>query len=293
MKKWLKWVYDVLPFKKQLFLLLRRLPIPQSLYRHLHFKGVFSVMVDDRSFKIKHYGFELENEIFWKGLDGWEKTTFKVWSVLSRKANCIIDIGANTGIFALIAKAVHESATVVAFEPVKRVMEKLKVNNKLNQFDINAVEMGVSNFDGSAIIYDTPSDHIYSVTINRNFNGPDQYVIPKEIQVTKLSSYAEANHLQKVELIKVDVETHEPEVLEGMIEILKKDRPAIIIEILNDEVALKVNGILSTLDYSFFILDDYRGPQPAFRIEKCDFRNFLVCTKADADYLVKASVIKL
>jgi FkbM family methyltransferase len=171
------------------------------------------------------------------------------------------------------------------------VVEKLEENIRLNQFNITAVEKGVSNFNGTAIIYDIPFEHVYSVTINKNFNAPDQKVIPTEIQVIALSSYAEIHQLKKIDLVKIDVETHEPEVLEGMIEILRKDKPALIIEILNDEVADKVNRLLSPLHYLFFILDDAKGPQRTSSIKKNAFKNFLVCSQMDADYLMKASVI--
>jgi len=291
MKRWIKWFYEVLPFKKEFFLILRRLPVPQAIYRHLHFKGIFSIAAGNCAFKIIHYGYELENEVFWKGLEGWEKTTLEVWSALSRKSNCIIDVGANTGLFSLLSKAVNERATVIAFEPVNRVAEKLEKNIRLNQFDITAVKKGVSNFNGTAVIYDIPFEHVYSVTINKNLNALDQKVTPTEIQVITLSSYAEIHQLKKLDLVKIDVETHEAEVLEGMIEILRKDKPALIIEILDNEVADKVNRLLSPFHYLFFILDDENGPQRTLSIKKNTFKNFLVCSQIDADYLIESSVI--
>lgn len=43
--------------------------------------------------------------------------------------------------------------------------------------------------------------------------------------------------------MKIDVETHEPEVLEGVGEYLKKFRPSLLIEILDDEITAKVQNI--------------------------------------------------
>ena len=40
MKKAIRQLYDILPFKKQLFTLLRNFDIPEKIYRHLSFKGV-------------------------------------------------------------------------------------------------------------------------------------------------------------------------------------------------------------------------------------------------------------
>ena len=46
--------------------------------------------------------------------------------------------------------------------------------------------------------------------------------------------------INKIDLIKIDVEMHEPEAIEGMIDILKRDRPFILIEILTVEIANKI-----------------------------------------------------
>lgn len=285
MKKILSWLLNVLPFKKNIFLLLRIFPVPQSIYQHLYFKGAFSVRAATGRFKMQHYGYELENEMFWKGLNGWEKTTFQVWSLLSQKAKCIIDVGANTGVFSLLSKTVNEGAAVFAFEPVTRVARRLLSNIELNGFEIRVVEKGLSNFEGKATIYDIPAEHVYSVTVNKNLNLPDQPVIPTEIYVTTLAAYARANNLPKVDLVKIDVETHEPEVLEGMLDMLRTDRPALIIEILNEEVANRVNGLLGGMDYLFYVLDDSTGPRLMKSVALSEYKNILACSAGDSAYL--------
>ncbi len=74
-KTLLKKIYLGVPFKKELYTLVKAFWSPDKrIYQHLHFKGNFKVKVDEqRSFKIRHYGYQIENEIFWKGLvNGWE-----------------------------------------------------------------------------------------------------------------------------------------------------------------------------------------------------------------------------
>ena len=48
-------------------------------------------------------------------------------------SDVIFDIGANTGIFALVSGAANPKARIFAFEPVSRVFEKLKGNVALNE----------------------------------------------------------------------------------------------------------------------------------------------------------------
>lgn len=139
MKSVLKSIYGLLPFKGPLYKMLRKAwAPPESIYRHLHFKGVFTVPVDSsHSFRMMHYGYQIENEVFWAGLDGgWEKVSFGLWIKLCRNSKVIVDVGANTGVFALIARALNRQASVYAFEPVKRVFEKLESNNRLNGLQV-------------------------------------------------------------------------------------------------------------------------------------------------------------
>ena len=71
---------------------------------------------------MRHYGFQLENEIFWSGLtNGWEKISTRLWIELSKNSKVIFDIGANTGIYSLVSKSINPTSQVFAFEPVKRV----------------------------------------------------------------------------------------------------------------------------------------------------------------------------
>lgn len=282
MKKIIKALYAYIPLKKQFFSLLKLVAIPkQSLYKHLYFKGIFNVKIDDnKSFKMRHYGFELENEIFWKGLkNGWEKVSVSLWIELCKNSQNIIDVGANTGIYSLIAKSVNNKANVYAFEPVKRVFKKLEENNILNNFDIQSYEFALSNYDGEAVIFDQNTEHTYSVAVNKNLTEIGESVIETKIKTIKLSSFIEQNNIQNVDLIKIDVETHEAEVLEGFGNYLEKYKPSMLIEILNEEVAEKINTQLKNMHYLYFNIDENNGIRKVAKLEKSDYYNFLICSE--------------
>lgn len=126
----IKLVYKYLPFKKQLFTLIRFFYKPSKrIYQHLHFTGIFKVKVDtNASFLIRHYGHELENDLFWSGLEGgWEKTSIQLWVTLSKRSNVIFDIGANTGLFSLVSKSVNPNAQIFAFEPIQKIYKKIGI----------------------------------------------------------------------------------------------------------------------------------------------------------------------
>lgn len=282
MKKALKLVYNRLPFKQPLFNMVKRLwQPPDHVYRHLYFKGLFTVAVSKtEQFRIQHYGYELENELFWKGIaGGWEKVSIGLWTRLCRQASVIVDIGANTGVYSLVAKSVNPRARVFAFEPVARVFEKLEENNRLNNYDIVCLRKAVSNYTGKAVIYDTNEEHIYSVTVNKNLHDATTTVRQSEIETVSLREFIEKEHLTHIDLMKIDVETHEPEVLEGLGAYLEKFRPTMFVEVLNDEVGSRINELVKDLEYLYFNIDEDRGIRQENRIGHSDYFNFLLCTK--------------
>lgn len=285
MKHFIKSIYSKLPFKKQIFSVLRIFHFPESIFKHLYFKGVINIRFDKYHFKINHYGYQLENELFWKGLtNGWEKVSMQLWIQLSNESSVIIDIGANTGIYSLVSKSVNKKADVFAFEPVRRVCDKLRANAQLNQFDIKIFEFALSNNDGHAIIYDAPTEHVYSVAVNKNIAEINN-AIETKIEIKKLSSFIKEQNIKHIDLIKLDVETHEPEVLEGMEEYLQKYKPTWLIEILNDEVGYKVQQLIKDIDYLYFNINEIGKPRQVAEIKKSDFYNYLICSPQVAKQL--------
>lgn len=287
LKNLLKSIYSIIPFKKELFLILKLVwRPPEYIYKHLHFKGIFTIKIGEKSFKMHHFGWQIENEIFWSGLDkGWEEVSISLWIVLCKASNCIMDIGANTGIYALIAKTVNPSSKVYAFEPVKRVYDKLKSNVKLNKYDIICEEFAVSSYDGRGIIYDQNTEHIYSVSVNKNIMPSSVNVIKTGINTISLETYIKNKSIPEVDLIKIDVETHEAEVLKGMGDYLEEMHPVILIEVLNDEVGRKIEAILEDKDYLYFNIDEENHPRQVVHITKSDSYNYLMCNREIAEKL--------
>ncbi|MEJ8755701.1 FkbM family methyltransferase [Pontibacter sp. H259] len=287
MKQLAKALYHHLPFKKEFFQFLKKLWIPPvSIYQHLHFAGVFQVKIDDtKSLKLKHYGYLIENEIFWTGITGsWEKESLKLWIKLCKHADVILDVGANTGVYSLIAKTVNPEAAVYAFEPINRVFAKLQDNIKLNNFDITAIEKAVSNVDGSAIIYDAPTEHVYSATIYNKTTAKADAVRTKVNTVT-LDSFIKEYKLETISLLKIDVERHEPEVLEGFSTYLKFFKPTILIEVLDDEISSKINNLVQGLEYLYFSINEKEGIKRIDLIRKSESFNLLLCTQEIASML--------
>src|SRR6266849_1923520 len=92
--------------------------LPNSIYKHLPFHGAFVLHHPAGSdFRMMSYGYELENNLYWEGLSGWEPECIQPWIRFATEAREVIDIGANTGFFALLAAATGARPRLHAFEP--------------------------------------------------------------------------------------------------------------------------------------------------------------------------------
>ena len=212
-KIWLK-----LPGKRTAFRLLRSLVrLPERVWRHLYFSGPFDVHIDSNaSFRIFHNSHMVENEISWSGLFGaFEGQSLKAWCDLASQSYGIIDLGANSGVYALAAKAVNPGARVYAIEPFPPVVEVLARNLELNESTVQLHRVAISDHVGQERLFSTSqSTFEYSASLNADFN-PDADAFTM-VEVTTLDALLDRHPLDSVDLIKIDTEGQEVAVLSGM-----------------------------------------------------------------------------
>ncbi|WP_324808136.1 FkbM family methyltransferase [Sphingomonas sp. LY29] len=228
-----------------------------SIYQHLPFVGRFSVDVEPgKSFQLESRGDVVENDLFWAGFGkSWEADSLKRWVQLAKSSKVILDIGANTGVFALSAQTINPGATVLAMEASARTANRLRQNVRMNDYPIIVEEAAASDADEVLTFYDFPGEHQYSASLQPSMGGS----IESKVQAYRLDSVLDRHGLGKIDLMKMDVERHEPAALRGMRGRLESDRPTIFIEVLDDECRRGIEEALSGFDYSWEKLDDDEG----------------------------------
>ncbi len=284
-RKFARKVYSSIPFKQPVYTLLRALvPLPRSVYQHLHFKGIITVDVGEgRTFRMRHHGYMIENELFWRGMEGWERISFRLWKELSHRASIIVDIGANTGVYALIAQAANPQAQVIAVEPILRVYDKLMENIALNGSRIRAFRAAITDHDGTGIIYDQKgAEHVLAVSMEPDWGG-NKGRESVEIPVRTLPSIMKEAGGGPIDLLKIDVEGHEAAVLEGARDLIRQDRPSILIEVLTSESAVRLEPYFEGCGYIYFAIDELSWPPVRIpKLEKSPHYNILVITPEKA-----------
>lgn len=275
-------LFNNLPFKKEVYFILKKLNFKiDKFYKDLRFHGVFNVIVDTNvTFKLNHYGGKIENETFWKGLfKTFESEMGWLWIDLSKKSTVIIDIGANTGIYSLVSKAVNPYSEIYAFEPSKNTYSKLQENILINNFDIRCFQIALSNSSGSQVFYDSYDSNQTSASMSpkmhelwENFD-----VNSYQVETKTLDVFINENNIKSIDLLKLDVEMFEPEVIEGFSDEIFIKKPIIFIEILSEEVGNKIMKLLDE-QYVFYHLDKHNVILKKDKLIPIAFKwNYLIC----------------
>lgn len=130
-----------------------------------------------------------------------------------------IDVGANVGLWAKDFCKIFKE--VKLFEPYKENIECLKKNLKHNN-NYEIFEFALSNFQGFADLFVDESG-----LGNNSLNPINQNNLMKvKIDTMKLDNF----NFDEIDYIKIDVQFHELEVIEGAINTLKNNNPVLCIE---------------------------------------------------------------
>lgn len=239
----------------------------------------------------------MEKVILEKGLYGeWEKESLKIWAALSKNAKTILDIGANTGIFSMIAQNNNEDANIIAVEPVNVNYEVLSKNIKRNNFKIQAEKVALSDKEGTAKMFMLKDRLNYMTSVNddRYEAAPhvkgDYEVVEIEVPIKPFTYLLNKFNLLKIDLIKIDVEGHEIAVINAMLPYLEKYKPVLLIEVIGDDNAILLNEIFQKLDYKYISMDEQHTSKVVDKLWDNQHHNFLICHDATIDYLVNKNL---
>ena len=139
----------------------------------------------------------------------------------------IIDAGAATGHFAILAAKLFPSSTVYAFEPSKRQRILLARNAQRNGVKNLEIEpFGLWN-RADQLPFRTNGAESSFESVSR-FRGQLKFL--EKVPVLPLDKWAREKNLSGIDLIKLDAEGAEIEILEGANAALKSNHPRLLIQ---------------------------------------------------------------
>jgi FkbM family methyltransferase len=154
------------------------------------------------------------------------------------------DIGANVGFFTLVAAAALEgTGELHAFEARPAIAQALRRNVRRNQIEATVWPTAVGDHDGTATLH--IAHHPGGSTLAASKASDVRTTM--SVEVISLDSAIGDGRLPAPDVVKIDVEGSELEVLRGMIETLRSNRPVLIVEV-DDQDAHEVERRFDELD---------------------------------------------
>jgi FkbM family methyltransferase len=171
----------------------------------------------------------LSFKLFWLGMEYYEPETVILLNELLAEGSTFFDIGANIGYYSLQVGVCRPDVRVVAFEPHPRLFALLSSNVKANNFAlVNCEAKAVSSTRGTATLHLSASDMSSSLEQDFSHLRNEQVV---EVPVESIDLYIEDQGISGPIVMKIDVEGHEQQALEGMMKTLATIKPDLLLEV--------------------------------------------------------------
>ena len=185
-----------------------------------------------------------------------------------KRSMTIIDVGANIGYYTTIFSKISQNGTVYAFEPDAINFSLLQRNchtNKLNNVKLYNLACGNLNKTESLFISkDNKGDH-------RTYKIDGEERESNQVRMIRLDDFLP--NIPKLDFVKIDIQGYEFEVIRGMIDLITKHKPVILLEFW--PAGLKANNenpdvfleYLYGLNYDLHLLSSI---DDNFKLEKVD-----------------------
>jgi FkbM family methyltransferase len=192
-------------------------------------------------------------DIWVHGLADYEAPLPQVYIHLARGAKTVLDVGANSGLYAILAAVAEPSANVISFEPFPPAEHWLTKNLKLNRLTdrVKIVPAAVGASPGTAELY-IPAKKFgetleTSASLDKNFRSQHSQIL--KVQTLTLDDYIKTANVDRVSILRADVEGVEHLVLAGATEILKTHRPLVFVEVLSTAAADRLEPFRAQANY--------------------------------------------
>lgn len=198
----------------------------------------------------------------------YEPMSAQLWQTLARTASTIVDVGAYTGFYTLLAARAAPQARVVAVEPLARNIARLEENLRLNDVtNAEPVTAALSDAECEADI------GIFTeaafLTSEASFASSGHRALRSErVACYSMDALLESRNVSLPGLVKIDVGGWELQVLRGMGGALAEAHPDLLIEVLPDAPTTAIGALLETHGYRFYAISETKlevSPLPSLQ----------------------------
>jgi FkbM family methyltransferase len=210
--------------------------------------GTFSHDVYGTELRLYHG--PISDYYFWLGR--YERETTDLFARLARDADLVIDVGARDGIFACIAAVASPSARVLAFDPEPDAIAMMQSNFEFNRATfgdrVSGYAVAVSDQNGDGYLYLAGGNS----SLNAEFRPASRSLRVALRRGDDL--VAEHGDGRRLDLVKIDTESTEPQVLEGLRRSIETFRPAILVEVLKGRTEARIQSFVDRVGYRTYAI---------------------------------------
>jgi len=158
-----------------------------------------------------------------------------------------VDVGANCGLYT--RRLARLSRQVHAFEPSQQMARLLRRTSARN---VSVHEIALSDHDGDAELFIPQGDDglVYGLASLEARADPSAKTVSAQVPIARLDAVIN----QDVAFVKIDVEGHELNVLNGAVELLERCQPVFLVEAEDRHRAEATRSV-----FEFFRDKSYRG----------------------------------
>lgn len=157
-----------------------------------------------------------------KRFGSFEPESLDRWARMVEPDGVAIDVGAYSGLYAIIAAKLGVRA--IAIEPAPWMLARLTENCVLNKASVWIIPAAASDRSGTALLHHSRTPMTSGASLEALKGGGNV-----EVATTQLD---DLDITERVTAIKIDVERHEANVLRGALRLIEAHKPKLLIEVL-------------------------------------------------------------
>ncbi len=179
----------------------------------------------------------MESQIFWYGC--YSRDVLITLQKFLKPGMTTIDAGSNIGeISVFLAKHVGPTGKFWAFEPMPGLADRIRQHKSLNDLvQLEVCNAGLGHETSELSIYSSANYHgEFNSGMATLFPSVERNIRIGSAPIVRLDDFIQEQAIQRVDLMKIDIEGAELSMLRGAEETLRRSRPVIILEI-NEETS--------------------------------------------------------
>jgi FkbM family methyltransferase len=187
------------------------------------------------------------------GLANYEAPLPRLYMRAVRGAKVVLDVGANSGLYAVLGATAETNCRVFSFEPLPDALKWLRANLEENHLTdrVTVVEAAAGDQNGTADLWLPEKWYGDVLETSASLNGGfrKRHAGKITVKVVTLDNYVRDAGIERVSILRADVEGAEHLMLKGAGEILRLHRPLVFLEVLPGNAAGLLEPFRAQADY--------------------------------------------